>query len=282
MRSSRAMTSWPSIASSSTCSASSCRSAIVAVEARREPPAEQHRLRQRPADVQLVGLANRGPQLRDRAAPAQRPAPDDVGDRDALEVRNELGVRRGNVLPLARVDDEPVDHVDELLEGWAPERRPAAPAQEDRQVGEHERQHDARRCVRQRAVQAQLDHLRAHVALELRERIALERDVRVERVATVRLREEQDRARGMLLGEPGERLARGVLPLRGSPPEVGHHARAEVHRVAAQLRELALDLGDRDVAARPLLLRGAQCRLQERPSRVISSSAPSGPHVPAS
>ena len=276
------MTSWPSIASSSTCSAGSCRSAISRSRRDASHPRSSKVSGSGPRTCSWSASRIARPQLRDRAAPAQRPAPHDVGDRDPLEVRDELRVRRRDVVPLARVDDEPVDDVDELLEGGAPERRPAAPAQEDRQVGKHEREHDARRRVRERAVQSQLDHLRAHVPLELRQRVALERNVRVERVAAALLREEQDRARGMQLGETRKRLARSVLPLRRRPPEVGHHARAEVHRVAAQLRELALDLGDRDVAARPLLLRGAQCRLQERPSRVISSSAASGPHVPAS
>jgi len=79
---------------------------------------------------------------------------------------------------------------------------------------------------------------------------------------------------------------RGVLPLRRRPRDVRHHRRAQVRlrprvrRLVPQSRQLALDLGDADVLARPVVL-CRQWRRHDRPSRCNSSSEADGPHVPA-
>ena len=267
-RSSRARTSCPSSSSTSIRSASSCRSSTSRSSRERSQPTSSAASGRGPTTRSSLRFER--PQLRDRAAPAQRPRPDDVGDGGALEVRSEPRVATRCVRPLARVDDEPVDDVDELLERLVAERRLPAPAQEDRQVGEREREHDARGRAGPFAVQADLDHLGADGALQLGQREALERDVGLEVVPAAVLREEQQRSRRVPLREPRERLARRLLPLRRRPRDVGHRARAHVH-VGPQARELSLDLAD-----------DAHRRLHERPSRWSSSSAASGPHVPAS
>ena len=81
--------------------------------------------------------------------------------------------------------------------------------------------------------------------------------LRVETVVLIGLRHEQQRPRRVALGHPGERLLRCALPLGRRPRDVRHHRCAEVRlraflrRLGAQPRQLALDLRDRDVLARP-------------------------------
>jgi hypothetical protein len=170
-----------------------------------------------------------------------------------------------------------------LLEDVIAERRAAAPADERGQVGEKQRHDHARGCPRVLAEQAELDHLGADVTFQLRKGEALDRNGDVERVVVgAGLGEEEDRPRRMLLGEAGERLARRLAPLRRHPGHVRHHARAQI-RLVAQRGELALDLPDADVGSGPLAVRERrrQRLRQDRPSRASSSSAASGPHVPA-
>ena len=111
-------------------------------------------------------------------------------------------------------------------------RRLAAPAQEDRQVGDEQRLDDARGRLRARAEQPQLDHLRADV----RGRRPASRSARARPSASIRSSpasgsgNEQDRARRMPLGHAGERGARLLEPRLRHPREVRHHARAQVRR----------------------------------------------------
>src|SRR5438128_2456263 len=64
-----------------------------------------------------------------------------------------------------RLDDEPARDADELLELVCAEVRLAAPAEEDRQVGDEQRQRDRCRRLRARAAQIELDHLTADRAV---------------------------------------------------------------------------------------------------------------------
>ncbi len=126
------------------------------------------------------------------------------------------------------------------------------------------------------------------MSLESGQREAAQRDLCVEAVgAGVGIRDEQDRARRMSLGESGERVGRRLLVRRGHPGQVGQHARAEVgHTVlldgSAQLTDAALDPADCRVETDPVVERESHAyRRHERPSRASSSSAAAGPGVPA-
>src|SRR5918994_1574265 len=252
----------------------------VAPESRAEPPDEKRGLLNRAPNLEHARLER--PALSDRPAPAERARPHDVGHRDTFEPPGQVGIARGRVLPLQRVDDETLDDGDEPLEHVRREGRAASPTDERGQVGEQQRHDDARRPGGRLAVEMELDHLRAHMPVELRKRVALDRDHGVERVAVgVGLGEKEDRARRMALGEACERLARGLAPLGRHPRHVRHDARAQVAGLA-QLGELALDLRNGDVAAGPLGVRDGhgQRRRQDRPSCASISSAASGPHVP--
>ena len=91
-----------------------------------------------------------GPRRCRRPPPGRRSRPARVG--------------RRQVRPLGRVDDQPVDHVDQLLERPLAERRQPAPAQEDGQVGQQQRLHDARGHLGARAVEPDADRLDADLA----------------------------------------------------------------------------------------------------------------------
>ena len=247
-----------------------------------KPSREERGLLQGASHAQPPGTGSEG-ELGDRPPPAERARPDDVGDGDAVEDLDEARVAGRRARPLARVDDEAVDDVHELLEGRLAERRLAAPAEEHGHIREDEREDHAGGRLGDPPAQPELDHLGTDVPVELLVREALQRQLGIERVAGLVLREQEQRAGRMQLRHARERLARDLLPLGRRPRDVRHHTRAHVHRLAAKLRELALDLPDRDVATGPLLVAdGAQCRLQERPSRWSSSSPSTGPHVPAS
>src|SRR5204863_9188179 len=101
-------------------------------EAGAKPTAEEPRLRRGSRYTHGVDVRDPRPQRREMRAPARGPRPGDVRDRAARKERRESGVRERQVVPLGRVDDEPVDHVHELLELQMPPRRLAAPAEEDR------------------------------------------------------------------------------------------------------------------------------------------------------
>ena len=154
------------------------------------------------------------------------------------KIAGELAVRGRHVGPLGRVDDQPVDEVDEPAERRIGEVGPPAPAQEDGQVGEQERGDDARGRDRPAPAQPQLEHLRADEPL-LAVSWTKQRSetLRVDRVrAGVLVGEEQDRPRRMPLGQPGERVARGLLPLRRHPREVREHARPQLRPLAGARR----------------------------------------------
>src|SRR5262249_56696018 len=66
----------------------------------------------------------------------------DVGDRNTVEVRLELLVPRRKTSPLGRVDDQAVDHPEQLAELW---RVPLGLRSEERRVGKESRVRWARR-----------------------------------------------------------------------------------------------------------------------------------------
>ena len=246
-------------------------------EPRAQPAGEEQRLRPRRRHRDLVRFER--PRARELASPALRPFPGDVRDHGAVEALRELcvAVRQVLVRPLGRVDDQPVDDVHELVEHLAELGHPA-PAHEDRQVRDQERDDDARRMPRPLAAEAHADHLGAHGTVAEGE--ALHRRVHFQLVFVLRPREEEDRARGMLLREAGERPLRRVLPLLGHPGEMRHHARALVRRLprrrrrVAQRGELALDLDDAWMPTSvPTPRRGRRAG--------SARSALAGPHVPA-
>ena len=245
-------------------------------EARAQPTGEEGRVRLRPGHRQPLGRSDLRPELGQAAAPVTPASPRDVRDGHPSEERRQILVRGRKPRPLGGVDDEPVADVDELLELGLPPRRLTAPAAERGQVGDQERLHDRGRRLGALAPEPKLDHLRAHLMRDTVHREALHRHRDVDAVPPSRLGEEQDRPRRMALLEARERPARGSRPLRRRPRDVGHHARPQIRRAVgalqpAQLFELPLDIRD-----------DAQCRLQLRPSRWISSSALRGPQVPAS
>ena len=133
-------------------------------------------------------------------------------------------------------------------------------------------------CLDALAAEPHANHLGAHGTVAERE--ALHRRVHVELVVVLRPREEQDRARRMLLREARERALRRFLPLLRHPCEVRHHARALIRRLpgrrrrVAQLGELAFDLATTvETAISAGARRGRRA--------AISSLALAGPHVPA-
>ena len=88
----------------------------------------------------------------------------------------------------------------------APNGRLSAPAQKDRQVGHEERHDHARRCGRPPAAEPQDDHLGADLLLLAAAHEAAQVDLALDPVlGIVRAGQEQDPARGVPLGEPGER-----------------------------------------------------------------------------
>ena len=128
------------------------------------------------------------------------------------------------------------------------EGRQPAPAQEDWKVGQQQRLDDAGRRLHALAAELQADRLHRDLPV-LADRVAVDLDVRFDRVLRLRIRNEHDRARRMPLGQSREDVLRGLDPLLRHPGDVRHHARA-LHRLARAgvhpLRaELALDLGDR-------------------------------------
>ena len=216
-------------------------------------------------------------------APARRPRPGDVRGGGVRKELRERPVRTGEVLPLGRVDDEPVGDLDELLElGRAP-RRLTAPAEEDREVRDEERLDDARRRLRPRATQRELDHLGHEAAIGVRHLPPLDLRPRVDAVVVrVRLGEEEDRPRRVPLAHPGERGARLLPPPVRHPGDVRHHRRPHARclgrRLVTQPRECRVHVGEANVLAEPgQLLHG---RRHDRPSRWRSSSALGGPHDP--
>ena len=161
--------------------------------------------------------------------------------------RQRVGLR--DVAPLRRVDDETVGDADDLGEGHASPAGLAAPAAEDGQVGDEQRQHDRARVVGGGASQPELDHLREHLAREALELEVLQLHARLDLRLAPRARDQEDRAGGMALEQAGEGRARLRAPLGRAPHDVRHRARAQVgHAVVGlarpQASQLALDVGD--------------------------------------
>ena len=171
--------------------------------------------------------------------------PRDVRDGRAGERLRQLAVAQ--LVPLRRVDDDPVGDAGELRPLCPAEVRLPAPADEHGQVRDGQRQHDRRRRERPVAVQVQLDHLAADGTVACGE--AAHGEIRVDAaLLPVRPRHEEHGPRRVPLRETGERPLRRIEPLRRYPGDVRHHARP-LHRLARlghPLRaELALDRGDR-------------------------------------
>jgi hypothetical protein len=257
----------------------------VVPQPRAQPAAEQVRLRGRAGDADPLHVRDPGPERGEACAPAAGARPRDVGRGGVREDVREARVAARDAGPLGRVDDQAVGELDELLELGRAERRLAAPAQEDGEVGDEQRLDDARRGRGRRPVQAQLDHLGADRPLDPRGLDALERGPGVDPAAVaVRLRDEEQRPRRVQLRHAFEGRPGPVEPVRRHPGDVRHHARPQVRRRArlgdavAEAGQRPRDVADRDVLARPGL---AQCLRHDRPSRWRSSSAARGPHVPA-
>ena len=216
--------------------------------------------------------------------PARRPRPRDVRGGAAREELGHPRVRIGHVLPLGRVDDQPVGDADELLElGRAP-RRLAAPTEEDGQVRDEQRLDDARRRLRPRAAQRQLDDLGHEAAIRVRHLPPLDLGPSVDAVVVrVGLRKEEDRPRRVPLGHPLERGPRRLPPPVRHPREVRHHRRPHARRLGGRLcpepRERCVHVAEADVLPEPAQL--FQCRRHDRPSRCRRCSALGGPHEPA-
>ena len=157
-------------------------------------------------------------------------------------------VRLGEARPLGAVDDQAVDGVDELLERSLDEWGQPAPAQEDRQVGQEQRLDHARRRLRAVPAEPQPDRLGADLA-QATGREAVDLDAGVEPVLGVRPRDENDRPRGVPLGQPRQHVLSGLDPRLGNPRDVRRHARPLVRlpglRIDAQPSQLMVDLGDR-------------------------------------
>ena len=196
----------------------------------------------------------------------------------------------GRVLPLTRIDDEPVADPDHLLELRRAERELSAPAEEDGQIGDQERRDDAGRRLHAPAPQRELDHLGRDVAPSPFLGEGEHRDPRVDPVDRRRLGKQEDPPRGVALPEPCEGVDRGLTPFGGHPGEMGHDTGSKVRplrlpsRRIAQLPERAFHVGRSDVLAGPILGLNrwrAQCLSHSRPSRRISSLAAAGPQVPA-
>ncbi len=153
----------------------------------------------------------------------------------------------------AAVDDHAVGEIDELLPRRVAEGRLSAPAAEDGQIRDHERQHDRRRRLGSIPAQPQLDHLAADVTATGGE--TAQRELGVEPVGLVGKGHQDQRARRMAFREAGERRLGRVEPPWGRPGAVRHHARPQVRRGArhgrrlAQPSKLPLDRRDRRVLA---------------------------------
>src|SRR5262249_61299437 len=98
---------------------------------RAQPAAQQRGLRPRAADADLL-LADSRPVRGETEPPVAGPRPCDVRDRSPTEGLRELGVAQ--LLPLRRVDDDPIGEARELLPLHTREVGLTAPAQEHRQV----------------------------------------------------------------------------------------------------------------------------------------------------
>lgn len=218
------------------------------------------------------------------AATARRHGSIRAQARSETMTRSRSGASRrpsaSGVRPFARVDHEPVDHPEELLELRLAERKPAAPAQEHGQVGHEQRLDDAGRRRRGASSQPDRHHLRADRAVRPALGEAAQIDVGVQPVAIgAGIGQQEDRPGRVPVAETVEDTPRGLLPLGRHPGDVREHPRAQRRRLTGQRRrlvqpaELGLDGADRR--------RLYQCRRQERPSRWRSSSAAAGPHVPA-
>ena len=214
-----------------------------------------------------------GPERGEQRPPARRPRPGDVRDRRAREAARRGAVRVRQVVPLGRVDDEPVGDADELVELLRAPGRLAAPAQEHRQVGDEQRLDDARGRLRARSP-CRCSSTPREQTCRARRRApgyAPSATVGVDPVeAGVRLRDEQDRARRVPLRHPVERRARPLQPRLGHPRDVRHHARAQVRR-----RPAARRLGAQPCRAR----RSTSASGRPRPSSLDSTGALSS--VPA-
>ena len=102
---------------------------------------------------------------------------------------------------------------------------------------------------RRRAPEADLDHLGEYFARHASQLEVLQLRPRFDLGLATRLRDQEDRARGVALGEAGERPARLWQPLWGCPDDMGHRAGAELRYPVGclprtQPPQLTIDIGD--------------------------------------
>ena len=155
-------------------------------------------------------------------------------------------------LPLGRVDDQPVDDADELVELVRAPGRLAAPAAEDGQVRDQERLHDRRGRLRPAALQTQLDDLRRDRPLRPLDFEADDVDGRVEAVLAPRLGTSRITVRdGCRSAMPASVCSACVEPRLRHPDQVRHHARgAAAPRPGARAPRSARSTRRRGVQAR--------------------------------
>ncbi len=221
--------------------------------------------------------ADLGPARRERHTPG-RVRPRDVGDRGPSK-NSASSAKRGRSTP--RSHDQPVDDAGELLPGRLTEPRLAAPAAEDGHVRDQQRQHDRRRGDGVRFPRRTTRSPRCRCGARRVE--APHRNLGVEAVRLIRVRNEKDRARRMALGHAAERLLRPPRAIPAAPRRnaSSRSCACSTPRRSTRLRRRASSRSisrDRRVLAVPVL---GQCRRHERPSRWISSSAEGGPQLPA-
>ena len=197
----------------------------------------------------------RSPARASRAAARQRlvraQAMSETATRSKISASARYG--SGKSAHSVRVDDQPVDDVDELLElGCSPNGGSPAPAQEDGQVGQMSSGCDhARRRLSaiRRAGAARI--ISVHDPPPVPGVAALDLDARRRsRRRLVRLGEEHDRPRRVPLRQPGERVLRRLHPRLGHPGECASSrssagsAAARASASSALRGELALDLAE--------------------------------------
>ena len=175
----------PSTAIAVSWSASSCRSSTSRSRRERSQPARSDASAAGPRTYRLRTSDPR-PEAREHAAPRPGSAPGDVRAGGPVEWELRIGLRR--VGPLLRVVDQPVADVDQLIGFGLSERRPAAPAKEDRQPGHEQRVDDARRRAAAQPAQTELDHLGRDVPSLFAEREREHRHPRVDPICGISAR----------------------------------------------------------------------------------------------
>ena len=165
-----------------------------------------------------LDVRDAGPERRELRPPAARARPGDVGDHHAVEDVCELrryGAGRSGHSVLSTISRSTTST--RLLERVDAERGHAAPAEEDRQIGQEERLHDARGRRGAPAVQPGCESSRRRSARPSPTGKTSTSTSASSPSSRVGLGDEDDRPRRVPLGEPGEDVLRRLHPLRREP-----------------------------------------------------------------